>query len=93
MQKTPFQVGKSFHHPLGSKRNNSGRNQVNLLKELEESLPQQIYHILGRISDLADHVGIQAFLVQRGFERNATDSRGFVGLKGKARTLGKRDAC
>ncbi|MBQ1251493.1 MAG: CBS domain-containing protein, partial [Firmicutes bacterium] len=39
------------------------RDQINLLDELQKTLPKQIYHVLGKISALADREGIKAFLV------------------------------
>ena len=39
------------------------RERINLLEELQQTLPKKIYHILGKISALADREGIKAFLV------------------------------
>lgn len=44
------------------KRSN-GKDCINLLSVLEKTLPKQMFHILGRIANLADQEGINAFLV------------------------------
>lgn len=61
------------------KRNKEGRVRVNLLEELKSTLPDQIYHILSRISELADGEGIKIFLVG-GFVRDLIMGRRSVDL-------------
>lgn len=45
------------------KRKKGAKDQINLLEELQATLPKNIFHVLGRISELADREGIKAFLV------------------------------